>query len=116
MKVTKKHLLKESASYYNFKFKGKSFKAKFDTNINPTKKGIKIQFLPLIDNNTRDTNLTKTQQDELANELQVLLNQRLSKYNMNIDRDLDVPDEDVIGFLLKLNTISDFLVMAFKEK
>jgi len=36
-------ILKEDVNY-NFNFKGKQLKVRFDVNSNPTKKGIKIQF------------------------------------------------------------------------
>ena len=95
-------LLREDVNY-NFNFKGKQLKVRFDVNGNPTKKGIKIQFTPM-------DNLGDNRQ--LTSELQVHLNQKLGAMGMNVDFDPDVPYQNVIGFTLKLEAIASTVVRA----
>jgi hypothetical protein len=104
-------LLKEDVNY-NFNFKGKKFRVKFDVNSNPTKKGIKIQFTPL--GGISPTNPQNVKQ--YVNELQVLLNQRLGAIGMTVDYDPDVPYENVIGFTLKLDTVANMIVKTLQNQ
>lgn len=92
---------------YNFNFKGKKMTLRFDVNSNPTKKGIKIQFTP-IDNLATNPQVAR----QFVNELQIHLNQKLGSIGMNADFDPDVPYQNVIGFTLKLGTISNMIVKA----
>jgi hypothetical protein len=86
-------------------YKGKQFKLKIDVNKNPTKKGIKIQFFPLTSPNKLDTNLSKSSQDDFAIGFQMFLNEKLKPLKLEVDRDPDVPDENIIGFTLRLEFI-----------
>lgn len=86
-------------------FKGKNFKLKIDINKNPTKKGIKIQFFPIASPDKLDTNLTKSSQDDFAIGFQMYLNEKLKPLKLEVDRDPDVPDENIIGFTLRLEFI-----------
>lgn len=100
------NFLKEDVNY-NFDFKGKKFKVRFDVNANPTKKGVKIQFQPL-ENLASDPNEAR----QLINELQIFLNQKLGNIGMTVDFDADVPYNNVIGFTLKLGTLANMLMKA----
>jgi len=73
-------------------------KLRVDVNHNPTKKGIKIQFV-LPDAIEGDEKAAVTQK------LQSKLNQGLSQYNLTVSQDTDVPYNNVIGFLVPIADI-----------
>ena len=105
-----RNLLNEDVKY-NFSYKNQKFMVRFDVNSNPTKKGVKIQFTPA-------TNMIQQPQAarQLANDLQVLLNQRLGAVGMTVDFDADVPYQNVIGFTLKLGSLSNMIINALQNK
>lgn len=71
---------------------------KLDVNPNPTKKGVKVQFvLP--------KGYTINQKEELTQKLKTKLNAGLAPHMLSVDVDLDVPYENVIGFLIRLSNI-----------
>jgi hypothetical protein len=70
-------------------------KLKVDVNHNPTKKGIKVQFV-LPQTLEGDAKAQATQK------LQTKLNQGLSQYNLTVSQDTDVPYSNVIGFLIPI--------------
>lgn len=76
-------------------------KLKVDVNHNPTKKGIKIQFI-MPQTLQGDTLAVATQK------LQMKLNKGLSKYNLTVSQDNDVPYANVIGFMIP---IADFKLL-----
>ena len=76
-------------------------KLRVDVNHNPTKKGIKVQFV-LPQELEGDAKATATQK------LQSKLNQGLAQYNLTVSQDTDVPYSNVIGFLIP---IDDFKMM-----
>lgn len=73
-------------------------KLKVDINKNETKKGIKVQFI-LPNNIMGDDKATLTQK------LQAKLNSGLAKFNLTANIDTDVPYENVIGFLIRIQDI-----------
>jgi hypothetical protein len=73
-------------------------KLKVDVNHNPTKKGIKIQFV-LPESIEGDEKAAVTQK------LQSKLNAGLSQYNLTVSQDTDVPYSNVIGFLVPIADI-----------
>ena len=76
-------------------------KLKVDVNHNPTKKGIKVQFV-LPQAIEGDAKATATQK------LQSKLNAGLSQYNLTVSQDTDVPYSNVIGFLIPISDIKLF--------
>jgi hypothetical protein len=80
-------------------------KLKVDVNHNPTKKGIKVQFV-LPQSIEGDAKATATQK------LQAKLNQGLSQYNLTVSQDTDVPYSNVIGFLIPIADIKMFIKKA----
>lgn len=104
-------MLTEEVSY-NFPFKNKQFKIRFDVNPNPTKKGLKIQFIPANSN----LNQNPDEARQVINELQIYLNQKLGSIGMAADFDPDVPYQNVIGFTVKLGSISNMIVKALGGK
>lgn len=94
---------------YGFSFKGKKFKIRFDVNANPTKKGLKIQFIPeekLINN--------PSEARQLINDLQIYLNQKLAELGTAADFDPDVPYQNVIGFTIKLGSLSNIILKTLR--
>jgi hypothetical protein len=73
-------------------------KLRVDVNKNPTKTGIKVQFvLP--------QTLEGDKKTEATQKLQSKLNQGLSQYNLTVSQDTDVPYANVIGFLIPIADI-----------
>ena len=77
-------------------------KLRVDVNHNPTKKGIKVQFI-LPEAIEGDAKAAATQK------LQTKLNQGLSQYNLTVSQDTDVPYSNVIGFLIPIADIKLFI-------
>ncbi len=82
-------------------------KLRVDVNHNPTKKGIKVQFV-LPQTLVGDAKTTMTQK------LQVKLNQGLAKYNLTANIDTDVPYANIIGFLIRIQDIRLMIKDALK--
>ena len=74
-------------------FAGHTFMLKVDVNEDPQKKGVKIQFLP-----TEFGTLTKTEQNDIAIELEQRLEQGLRTYDFKVERDRNLKDKTIIGF------------------
>lgn len=76
-------------------FAGIQFVLKVDVNEDPNKKGVKVQFIP-----TSFGQLTSTEQNDIAIELQKRLEAGLKKYDLNVERDRNLKDKTVIGFFI----------------
>lgn len=76
-------------------FAGHSFLLKVDTNEDPQKKGVKVQFIP-----TEFGALTPTQQNDIAIELEERLEQGLTEYELRVERDRNLKDKTIIGFFI----------------
>jgi hypothetical protein len=73
-------------------------KLKVSVNKNPTKEGIKVQFeLPEIPNSDDKAGITQ--------KLQGRLNSGLQQYGLTINQDTDVPEDNIIGFLIPIADI-----------
>ena len=70
-------------------------KLRVDVNHNPTKKGIKVQFV-------MPETLEGDAKAEMTQKLQAKLNQGLSQYGLTVSQDTDVPYANVIGFLIPI--------------
>lgn len=68
-----------------------------DVNKNPTKKGIKIQFIV-------PQGTDEAKKEELTQKLKTKLNKGLANIGLSVDTDLDVPYQNVIGFLIRLES------------
>jgi hypothetical protein len=77
------------------KFAGHSFILKVDTNEDPQKKGVKVQFLP-----TEFGSITTTEQNDIAIELETRLESGLAQYDMKVERDRNLKDKTIIGFFI----------------
>lgn len=76
-------------------------KLKISVNKNPTKEGVKVQFM-------FPQNIEGDQKAELTQKLQSKLNQGLAQYNLTVNQDTDVPYSNLVGFLIP---IADFKLM-----
>ena len=87
-----RNVLSEAAK---INFAGHSFILKVDTNEDPQKKGVKLQFLP-----TKFGSITATEQNDIAIELEKRLEQGLDTYDMKVERDRNLKDKTIIGFFI----------------
>lgn len=76
-------------------FAGHSFILKVDTNEDPQKKGVKVQFLP-----TEFGSITPTEQNDIAIELETRLEKGLGEFDMRVERDRNLKDKTIIGFFI----------------
>ena len=76
-------------------FAGHTFMLKVDTNEDPQKKGVKVQFLP-----TKFGSITPTEQNDIAIELEKRLEQGLGDYELRVERDRNLKDKTIIGFFI----------------
>lgn len=99
MKADKKFILetvkKVIAEAAKIKFAGHQFMLKVDVNEDPQKKGLKIQFIP-----TTFGQLSPTQQNDIAIELEQRLEKGLDQYEMKVERDRNLKDKTIIGFFV----------------
>jgi hypothetical protein len=82
-------------------------KLKLDVNPNPTKKGIKVQFI-------LPKGYSTNQKEDLTQKLKTKLNTGLAPHMLSVDVDLDVPYENVIGFLIRLSNIKMLIKSALE--
>lgn len=87
------------------KVAGHDLTLRFDTNINKTKKGVKLQFVM---KGAMPEDPRKMQ--ELANEVGSELQRMFGDANLQIIYDIENPYKNVIGFLLPLNSIADTIM------
>jgi hypothetical protein len=101
MKASKKYILeavkKVISEAAKIKFAGHQFMLKVDVNEDPNKKGLKIQFIP-----TTFGQLSPTEQNDIAIELEERLEAGLAPYEMKVERDRNLKDKTVIGFFVYL--------------
>ena len=76
-------------------FAGHSFLLKVDTNEDPQKKGVKVQFIP-----TEFGDLTTTQQNDIAIELEQRLERGLAEFELRVERDRNLKDKSISGFFI----------------
>lgn len=76
-------------------FAGHKFMLKVDTNEDPQKKGVKVQFLP-----TQFGSITPTEQNDIAIELESRLEKGLAEFDMRVERDRNLKDKTIIGFFI----------------
>ena len=76
-------------------FAGHTFLLKVDTNEDPQKKGVKVQFIP-----TKFGSISSTEQNDIAIELEKRLEDGLAEYDLRVERDRNLKDKTVIGFFI----------------
>ena len=75
-------------------------------NKNPTKLGLKVQFTPKGGTLDRDTKA------RLAQVLQSKLNDSLREFGLQASIDTDVPNPEVVGFMIPLMQVKNMIVKA----
>ena len=93
---TIKQVIAESAKV---KFAGHQFMLKVDVNEDPNKKGLKIQFIP-----TTFGQISQTEQNDIAIELETRLEAGLEEYGMRVARDRNLKDKTIIGFFVYIES------------
>ncbi|MDA9111911.1 hypothetical protein N9J42_00340 [bacterium] len=108
LKEAIKSILNESAK---INFAGHTFVLKIDTNEDPQKKGVKIQFLP-----TKFGNITSTEQNDIAIELEKRLEDGLSSYELRVERDRNLKDKTIIGFFIYIEYFDKIIRKALSKQ
>lgn len=93
---------------YSITVEGKKYRLQFDVNENPTKKGVKMQFI--IDQEFEDPR----DKQELANKISVALQKRFGDAGIMVDYDDRNPFRNVIGFIVPISSIANMLVKILK--
>ena len=75
-------------------------------NKNPTKLGLKVQFTP------KGAQLDPDTKSRLAQILQSKLNESLRQFNLQASIDTDVPNPEVVGFMIPLMQVKNMIVKA----
>lgn len=92
-------------------FAGHSFILKVDTNEDPQKKGVKVQFLP-----TKFGSITPTEQNDIAIELEKRLETGLASYDMKVERDRNLKDKTIIGFFIYIEYFDRIIRKALSSQ
>jgi hypothetical protein len=93
---------------YNISVAGKKYALQFDVNTNPTKKGIKMQFV--LDQDFEDPR----DKQELATKISVALQKKFGESGIMVDYDDRNPYKNVIGFIVPIASVSKMLIDALK--
>ena len=89
------NLVQQITEATKINFAGHQFILKVDTNEDPQKKGVKVQFIP-----TEFGSISATEQNDIAIELEERLEQGLSEYDLRVERDRNLKDKTIIGFFI----------------
>ena len=92
-------------------FAGHSFLLKIDTNEDPTKKGVKIQFIP-----TEFGSISGTEQNDIAIELEGRLESGLAEYDLRVERDRNLKDKTIIGFFIYIEYFDKIIRKALNNQ
>jgi|TARA_R100000084_G_C4616008_1_gene130574 hypothetical protein len=103
------NLVKQITEAAKINFAGHQFILKVDTNEDPQKKGVKVQFIP-----TEFGSITATEQNDIAIELEERLEQGLSDYDMKVERDRNLKDKTIIGFFIYIEYFDRIIRKALK--
>lgn len=83
---------------------GHDLTLRFDVNINKTKKGIKLQFV------MKDVPQDPRQLQQMANEIGTELQEKFGNAHLQVVYDVENPYKNVIGFLVPLPSLADYLI------
>lgn len=115
MKATKKFILEEVKKVISeaakIKFAGHQFMLKVDVNEDPNKKGLKIQFIP-----TTFGQLSPTEQNDIAIELETRLEAGLDRFEMRVERDRNLKDKTIIGFFVYIEYFDKIVRQALANQ
>jgi hypothetical protein len=105
---TVKQVISESA---RIKFAGHQFMLKVDVNEDPQKKGIKVQFIP-----TTFGQISSTQQNDIAIELEKRLEAGLDQYDLKVERDRNLKDKTVVGFFIYIEYFDKIIRQVLSDQ
>jgi|TARA_R100000081_G_scaffold79784_1_gene46704 hypothetical protein len=103
-----KQVINEAAK---INFAGHSFLLKIDTNEDPTKKGVKVQFIP-----TEFGSISATEQNDIAIELEGRLESGLAEYDLRVERDRNLKDKTIIGFFIYIEYFDKIIRKALAKQ
>lgn len=83
---------------------GHDLTLRFDVNINKTKKGVKLQFV------MKDVPQDPRQLQQMANEIGTELQEKFGAANLQVIYDVENPYKNVVGFLLPLPSLANYLI------
>lgn len=89
---------------YPVEIAGQSLVLRFDVNINKTKKGVKLQFI------MKNVPEDPREAQDLANSIGTELQQKFASADLQIIYDTENPYKNVVGFLLPLPSLADFIM------
>ena len=92
-------------------FAGHSFLLKVDTNEDPQKKGVKVQFIP-----TTFGKISSTERNDIAIELESRLEQGLGDYELKVERDRNLKDKTIIGFFIYIEYFDKIIRKALSNQ
>ena len=90
-----KNLIQTVTESAKINFAGHKFLLKVDTNEDPQKKGVKVQFIP-----TEFGSISSTEQNDIAIELESRLENGLGEYDLRVERDRNLKDKTILGFFI----------------
>ena len=93
------------------KFAGYNFLLKVDTNEDPQKKGVKVQFIPL-----QFGSISPTEQNDIAIELQKRLEDGLAEFDLSVERDRNLKDKTIIGFFIYIEYFDRIIRKALSNQ
>ena len=88
-----------------------NFILKVDTNEDPQKKGVKVQFIP-----TEFGQINATTQNDIAIELESRLEKGLEPFGLRVERDRGLKDKTVIGFFLYIEYFDRLIRKALQSQ
>ena len=104
MRTTLAEALPALIPEYPVQIAGHHLTLRFDVNINKTKKGVKLQFV------MNDVPQDPRQAQQMANEIGTELQQKFGDADMQVIYDVENPYKNVIGFLLPLPSLADYII------
>ena len=104
MKTTIAEALPPMIPEYPVEIAGHHLTLRFDVNINKTKKGVKLQFV------MNEVPQDPRQAQQMANEIGTELQQKFGEADMQVIYDVENPYKNVIGFLLPLPSLADYII------
>lgn len=104
MKSTLNEAMPSMVPEFPVEVAGHHLTLRFDVNINKTKKGVKLQFV------MKDVPTDPRQAQDMANEIGTELQEKFGEANLQIVYDVENPYRNVIGFLLPLPSLANYLM------
>lgn len=105
------NLIQQVTEAAKINFAGHKFLLKVDTNEDPQKKGVKVQFIP-----TEFGSITATEQNDIAIELESRLEDGLAEYDLRVERDRNLKDKSIIGFFIYIEYFDKIIRKALSRQ